>query len=148
MNIQQDMPPPGGFGRISTEKVLPKPLVRQGIWAAIIVGLSINGLYILHDWRKRYRILKLEQAEHYIATYPFFVAEAERKFLRHLRTLREQERELMKDHPGWIVGTLYGEKVYKTIPPGALPPVCVREFIAGRPEGEFSRWVINPDWAL
>lgn len=148
MNIQQDMPPPGGFGRISVEKVLPKPLVRQGIWAAIIVGLSINGLYLAYDFKRRMRILKIEQAEHYIAVYPFMVAEAERKFLRHLRILREQERELMKDHPGWIVGTLYGEKVFKSLPDGALPPVSPSEYTNHRTQGEFLRWVINPDWLL
>ena len=42
--------------------------------------------------------------------------------LRRLWDQREEERELMKDVPGWVVGTWYGEKVYYE-PAGRMPPV-------------------------
>ena len=34
------------------------------------------------------------------------------RLLRHLWRNREEERELMQNVPGWVVGTYYGEKVY------------------------------------
>jgi hypothetical protein len=42
----------------------------------------------------------------------FRLAETDRIYLKHLRALRDEERELMKDVPGWQVGTLFGEPIY------------------------------------
>lgn len=47
--------------------------------------------------------------------------------------LREEERELMKDHPGWIVGTLYGEPLYRTIDKNEMPDLGLVSFYAHRP---------------
>ncbi|OTF80618.1 NADH dehydrogenase[ubiquinone] 1 alpha subcomplex subunit 13-like [Euroglyphus maynei] len=38
----------------------------------------------------------------------------------------------MKNVPDWEVGTLWGSKVYKTIPDNALPNVSLQEFYAHR----------------
>lgn len=141
----QDMPPPGGFAEIKVGRTFPKPMIRQGLWGAILVGLTLNGGYAIKEWRKKYRILKLEQVEHYIAAQPFLLAEQERNFLIHLNHLREEERELMKDHPGWILGTLYGEPVFKTLPDGVLPSVPVGEFIVHRPFSEYMNRAHIPD---
>lgn len=141
----QDMPPPGGFANIRVERTLPRPLIRQGIWAAILVGLTFNGAEVMRAWRKRYRLFKTEQVEHYIAASPFLHAETERKFLIHLKTLREEERELMKDHPGWKMGTLYGEPIFKTIPKDQLPPISPIDYYAHRTEAEWIRHVSMPD---
>lgn len=141
----QDMPPPGGFATINVERTLPKPFIRQGILFLTMAGLTSYGYVWLRDWKRRYRILKLEQVEHYIAAHPFLVAEQERKFLRHLRAIREDERELMKDHPGWKLGTLYGEPVFKTLPPNVIPPVNPTDYAAHRSPKEWLNRVIIPD---
>lgn len=47
-----------------------------------------------------------------IALEPFLLAESDRTLLKTLWVNREEERELMKDEPGWVVGTWYGDKVY------------------------------------
>lgn len=39
------------------------------------------------------------------------------RWLHTLHRLREEEREAMKNVPGWKVGTWYGEPMYFTIPP-------------------------------
>lgn len=143
--VVQDLPPPGGFGLISVERTLPRPLIRQSILFGIGVGVSIYGFNHLAEWRKRYRILRIEQQEHYNAVHPFLVAEQERKYLMQLWRLREEERELMKDHPGWKLGTLYGEPIYKTIPKGYIPPVPASEFAAHRPYDEWLYKVVVPD---
>lgn len=37
------------------------------------------------------------------------------RWLRHVRKNRELENEIMKDVPGWVTGTWYGEPVYFTL---------------------------------
>lgn len=142
----QDLPPPGGFGTINVDRTLPRPILRQSILLVLSIGVTLFGLNYIHEWRKRYRVLKIEQAEHYIATVPFLYAEQERKYLINLHKIREAERELMKDHPGWEVGTLYGEKLYKTMPKDFLPPVSGAEFAFGRSVEEWLYKVANMDF--
>lgn len=141
----QDMPPPGGFASINVERTFAKPWLRQGTWAAILVALTFNGVYVIREHRKRLRVLKIEQSEHYIAAQPFLVAEQERKFLSHLRNLREEERELMKDVPGWKLGTLYGEPVFKTFPEDTIPPIDSIDYVSHRTAGEWLWKVTTPD---
>lgn len=121
-------------------------MLKQGIWAAILVGLSINGFFVLAQLRRKRTVLQAEKNEHYVAIHPFYIAEQERLFLQHLRRLREEERELMKDHPGWKLGTLYGEPVYKTMPPGTLPHISPLYFSGHRPRGEWYRAFVYPDF--
>lgn len=141
----QDMPPPGGFANIKVERTFPRPLLRQGIWLGIMIGFTFTGFEVLRRWRRRFFIIKIEQVEHYIAASPFIHAETERKFLKHLRVMREEERELMKDHPGWILGTLYGEPFFKTLPKDELPPVKPIDYIAQRTDQEWLDHVSIPD---
>lgn len=129
--MAQDMPPPGGFGTFSVARTLPRPFLRNG--AAIASFFVFTTFYGAHQQRKYIMNMKAQKAEiveHYIAVEPFIIAERERKFLKHLRLTREDERELMKDHKGWIVGTLYGEPVYKTRPKGELPIMPANEYAA------------------
>ena len=46
---------------------------------------------------------------------PFLVAERDRRWLSVMRKNREMEEEVMKDVPGWKVGTWYGEPVFYTL---------------------------------
>lgn len=55
------------------------------------------------------------------------------RYLKFLRVLREEERELMKNKPGWKLGTLYGEPVYKTIPKNEMLEVHMTEYYGHRP---------------
>lgn len=145
MSATQDMPPPGGFASIKIERTFARPIIRQGFWYLALLGLSINGTYVISEWRKRYKVARVEQMEHYIASEPFLLVEQERKFLRQLRILREDERELMKDHPGWKIGTLYGEPVFKTLPEGKLPPISPIDWTPHRPSNEWFIEHVMPD---
>lgn len=55
------------------------------------------------------------------------------RHLKNMWRLREEERELMKDHPGWVVGTLYGEPLYATIDSNDMPDLSSAHFYALRP---------------
>lgn len=59
-------------------------------------------------------------------------------YLKQLRRMREEEQELMKDHPGWVTGTLYGEPIWKTLPKERMPPVTLGEWYIHRPYWEFN----------
>lgn len=43
-------------------------------------------------------------------------AETDRLVLWQMRRNRDEENELMKDVPGWVTGTWFGEPLYKTNP--------------------------------
>ena len=47
---------------------------------------------------------------------PLQVAESDRILLWQMRKNRDEENELMKDVPGWVTGTWFGEPIYKTDP--------------------------------
>ena len=63
------------------------------------------------------------------------------RFLRQIRHNRNVERDLMKNVPDWEVGTLWGSKVYKTIPDNSLPNVSLREFYAHRSLTEIREFI-------
>lgn len=50
-----------------------------------------------------------------------------------MRVLREEERELMKNKPGWVVGTLFGEPIFKTLGKNELNDVHIHEYYAHQP---------------
>lgn len=52
------------------------------------------------------------------------------RFLHQLRKNRDDEAELMKDVPGWIPGTCYGEPVYKTLQKDELIDPLIQEYYA------------------
>ena len=46
------------------------------------------------------------------------LAERDRGFIKTCKANRDAEADLMKDVPGWEVGTWYGEPIYKTMTDG------------------------------
>lgn len=55
-----------------------------------------------------------------ISLLPLLFAERDREFLKQLRINRDEEAKLMKNVPGWEVGTWYGEPIFKTLPKDEL----------------------------
>ena len=47
---------------------------------------------------------------------PLLLAENDRLLLWQMRRNRDEENELMKDVPGWVTGTWFGEPQFKTNP--------------------------------
>jgi hypothetical protein len=82
------------------------------------------------------RKLDVEKYDTYIAMQPFIRAEQDRALLRQIWSNREQERQLMKDHEGWKVGTLYGEPLQKSRPKEAFPEYSFGELMIHRPYRE------------
>lgn len=58
----------------------------------------------------------IEDDEGRQALEPLMEAESDRLVLWQTRRNRDEENELMKDVPGWVTGTWFGESMYKTNP--------------------------------
>lgn len=65
-----------------------------------------------------------------LALYPLLFAERDREFLKQIRRNRDEEAKLMKNVPGWKVGTWYGEPIFKTVAKDTLPEPHWQDFCA------------------
>ncbi|GAB6018768.1 hypothetical protein CHUAL_000437 [Chamberlinius hualienensis] len=132
----QDMPPPGGYRPITWERVVAKSIVNAPILGGALALATTIGL-IGYGYTAMYkRREKLEKYDAFLSAEPILQAERDReyvfvnyvliefrmsfnnpllRFLKQLRRNLEDEAELMKNVPGWKVGTWYGEPVYKTV---------------------------------
>jgi len=110
---KQDLPPKGGYSPFEYAKKT-KTRWAKGKWL-ILAYMGYQGMaYYLNDWqfKVRIRMPELENREAYIAMEPLLLAERNRLFLKQMVKNREDEKELMKDVPGWIPGTFYGTPVF------------------------------------
>ena len=80
-----------------------------------------------------------------LALQPMLQAERDRQFLKRLVKNREWETELMKDVPGWEVGTYWGTPVIKGVK-NKFPYVSHKEYYmhttkyAGKHEVQERQW--------
>ncbi|KAF7635281.1 C34b2.8 [Meloidogyne graminicola] len=88
--FRQEMPPFGGYRPFNVNRTYAKTL-----WGR-------NGIYF-------------EDNDLGNAMEPFLLAERDRIVLRIMKKNRELEKDLMKEVPGWKVGTWYGEPIYFTL---------------------------------
>uniref|UniRef100_A0A0U3YCU4 NADH dehydrogenase [ubiquinone] 1 alpha subcomplex subunit 13 n=1 Tax=Odontobuthus doriae TaxID=342590 RepID=A0A0U3YCU4_ODODO len=114
--IKQDLPPPGGYKRIVFHRIPAKKYFNGYAIFAGYIGLTVFASYFARFDLKRQRRQKIEESDVHIALEPLLLAERDRMYLKQLRKNRDEEAELMKNVPGWKVGTYYGEPIYKTIP--------------------------------
>ncbi|XP_063539904.1 NADH dehydrogenase [ubiquinone] 1 alpha subcomplex subunit 13 [Cydia strobilella] len=127
---KQDLPPPGGYKPIPFKRIPAKQFFSGYAMFAGFIGMTTGALYLHYlnyKWVKKHEI---EMRSAKMAIYPMLLAERDREYLKQLRRNRDAEAELMKDVPGWEVGTYYGEKVYKLLPPDTLVEPIFHEYYA------------------
>uniref|UniRef100_A0A131Z5A9 NADH dehydrogenase [ubiquinone] 1 alpha subcomplex subunit 13 n=1 Tax=Rhipicephalus appendiculatus TaxID=34631 RepID=A0A131Z5A9_RHIAP len=138
---KQDLPPEGGYAPFNFKRVPAKVLMsgyRMFGLFAVVTGFS---WYMLKNSFVRKKLIEIEAADGHNALEPLLLAERDRQYLRQLKKNREEERELMKDVPGWVVGTYYGEPLYKTISPDThLDPVADEFFAHAEPKRANDIW--------
>lgn len=86
--------------------------------------------YILYLTSKQLKREEIEMRSSKLACMPLLVAERDREYLKQVRRNRDAEAELMKNVPGWVVGTYFGEPIYKTKPKDYLHEGTWDEFNA------------------
>ncbi|XP_026750017.1 NADH dehydrogenase [ubiquinone] 1 alpha subcomplex subunit 13 [Galleria mellonella] len=127
---KQDLPPPGGYKPIPYKRIPAKQYFSGYAMFAGYIGMTIGGLYLYNINYKQIKRDEIEMRSAKMAIYPMLLAERDREYLKQLRRNRDAEAELMRDVPGWEVGTYYGERVYKLVPPDALVEPIFHEYYA------------------
>jgi len=130
--FKQEMPPSGGYADINWMRVKPQRMFRNWTLLAVTTACFIYGHYHYHHRMLYMGKLEVERYDHLIALEPLLFAERDREYLKQLRRNREEERKLMANVPGWVVGTLWGTPVFRTLKEGDLPTVCDMEYYGHR----------------
>lgn len=102
-------------------------------------------LYYLNVRSVTHRRLEMRGAV--LATYPMLLAERDRAYLKQLRINREEERELMKNVPGWKVGTWYGEPIYHLAKPDDFLAPRMQEYFVHSEYKHMRRRADLPMWS-
>ncbi|XP_038222032.1 NADH dehydrogenase [ubiquinone] 1 alpha subcomplex subunit 13 [Zerene cesonia] len=127
---KQDLPPPGGYKSIPFKRVPAKSYFSGFTWFAGYLGVTAVSGYLYYLNSKKVDKTRIEMRSAKMAIYPMMLAERDREYLKQLRRNRDAEAELMRDVPGWEVGTYYGERIYKLVPPDALVEPIFHEYYA------------------
>ncbi|CAG0914940.1 unnamed protein product [Notodromas monacha] len=115
VGYKQDMPPAGGYRPMDWKRV-PGRSYLGGIASFAIFGVVTTGAWMLYYKGKRSIWgREIEQRSAKLAIEPLLTAERDRMYLKHVRKLRDEEEKLMADVPGWQVGKLYDEPIFKTV---------------------------------
>lgn len=93
-------------------------------------GITAIGLYIYTLNYRKVRRNEVEMRSSRHAIMPLLFAERDRAYLKQLKLNRAEEEDLMKNVPGWEVGTWYGEKIYNTVPEDTLINPNFKEYYA------------------
>ncbi|CAG9790822.1 unnamed protein product [Diatraea saccharalis] len=136
---KQDLPPPGGYKPIPYKRLPAKQYFSGYAMIAGYLGITAAGLYIYSLNYKKIKRDEIEMRSAKMAIYPMLLAERDREYLKQLRRNRDAEAELMKDVPGWEVGTYYGERVYQNVPADALVEPIFHEYYAHADPREWIR---------
>jgi len=131
---KQDLPPPGGYKPISYLRV-PAKTYFSGVQMFVLFNvITFGSMYIWTFTRDKLKRLKTEDRSARLAMQPMLYAEKDRLYLKRLRKLREEEEELMKGVPGWVVGTYWGEPIYHTRPENEWHDIQAAEYMAHSPD--------------
>uniref|UniRef100_A0A023G644 NADH dehydrogenase [ubiquinone] 1 alpha subcomplex subunit 13 n=1 Tax=Amblyomma triste TaxID=251400 RepID=A0A023G644_AMBTT len=97
-----------------------------GLYAAV----TSVAFYFMKSQFIRRKLIQLELQDAHNALEPLLLAENDRLYLKQLKKNREEERELMKNVPGWVVGTYFGEPIYSTLSPNTHMDPIPEEYFA------------------
>lgn len=126
----QDMPPEGGYKPFNVQRVPLKPIWNFKYLMSTYVGVSAAALYVVYLTQKEQEREQVEMRSSRNVMVPILLAERDRTFLKQLRKNRDDEAELMKNVPGWVVGTWYGEPIFKTRPKDEWRVPSIEEYYA------------------
>ncbi|XP_026727679.1 NADH dehydrogenase [ubiquinone] 1 alpha subcomplex subunit 13 [Trichoplusia ni] len=127
---KQDLPPPGGYKPIPFKRIPAKTYFSGYAMFAGYIGITAAAMYLYSINYKQIKKDQIEMRSAKMAIYPMLLAERDRAYLKQLRKNRDVETELMKNVPGWQVGTYFGEKVYKLLPEDTLVDTIFHEYYA------------------
>ena len=125
---KQDLPPAGGYEKITYERVPMKTMFYGRRLLALWASVGIPCYFIYNYYNSVEERLEAEIQSGHNAIKPIFMAERDRAELIQVFKNREEERELMKNVKGWKVGHWYNEPMVKSLPPGTWIEPSMNEF--------------------
>ncbi|CAG7719131.1 unnamed protein product [Allacma fusca] len=128
VNIRQDLPPPGGYQPINYKRIPAKTYMSGRTMFLIYAFVQTSACFIWLRGDRKLTQWKVEARSGNMATIPMLQAEKDRAYLKVIRKNRDLETELMKDVPGWEVGTYYGDKIYWTRPDNEWHDITTNEY--------------------
>ncbi|KAK9507775.1 hypothetical protein O3M35_007555 [Rhynocoris fuscipes] len=134
---KQDMPPPGGFQPINTSRIPAKTIFGAKTLIAGHFIFTAGSLYLYYLTHRKVHMEEVERRSSMFAILPMIQAERDRAYLKQLRRNREEERKLMENVDGWVVGTYRGEPIYKTNPPDTLVQPSEQEYYVHSSDKDF-----------
>ncbi|XP_039291316.1 NADH dehydrogenase [ubiquinone] 1 alpha subcomplex subunit 13-like [Nilaparvata lugens] len=135
----QELPPPEGYQPLNfARKPAKKFLPAKALVALYLTGVCY-GTYMLKRNITNYDKKLVEERSSMLALLPMIFAERDREYLKQLRRNFDEETELMKNVDGWVVGTYYGERVFKTLPPDTLYKRNMKEYFAHADEEAYMK---------
>jgi NADH dehydrogenase (ubiquinone) 1 alpha subcomplex subunit 13 len=78
------------------------------------IGEMVRKIIFFNKKKSLLCAIEMEMDESRSCIEPVLLAEQDRIVLRQYRANRDEETKLMKDVPGWEVGTWFGDKVFKS----------------------------------
>lgn len=98
-NINQDMPPEGGFPSVRIRKGNPNRLWGAGVTTAFVGLISLYGWYKVYLYKTKKRELEYEQRLLEGVITPFLQAEKDITYTVQARAFQKSIEKLMKDKP-------------------------------------------------
>lgn len=142
----QDMPPEGGYAPFEYKRRPLKPILNTKLLVGGYLAISAAAYYVYHLTAKEIEREGIEMRSCRNVMLPVLMAERDRMYLKQLRKNRDDEAKLMADVPGWVVGTWYGEPIYKTHPKSKWFNPIMEEFYAHTDEENFLERAMYKQW--
>lgn len=142
----QDLPPEGGYNPISYKRVPLKPIFNLKFLVGTYLSVSAAAYYVYRLTKREIDREEVEMRSSTMVIIPVLLAERDREYLKQIRRNRDEEAELMKNVPGWVVGTWYGEPIYKTVPPNKWYGPSIYEFYGHTSDAEFRKRANIKHW--
>nr|XP_012149523.1 PREDICTED: NADH dehydrogenase [ubiquinone] 1 alpha subcomplex subunit 13 [Megachile rotundata] len=135
----QDLPPEGGYAPFHYERSKLRTIIGGRLGTALFYGISLGGFYLyflnLRDVRKS----QIEMRSSRFAITPLLEAERDRALIKHMKRVRDEEADLMKDVEGWEVGTLYGTPIFYQERPEYFEPRPTDAYVFSDPNDFVNR---------
>ena len=142
----QDLPPQGGYKPIWFKRVPTKTLFSGKQLIGGYFAVSAVAIYVYHLTCKEVHQDKIEMRSAKNVIFTLCLAERDREYMKQLRRNRDSEAALMANVPGWVVGTWYGEPIYKTKPATEWLEPMAREFYVHAPYKDYARRAYLKFW--
>lgn len=142
----QDLPPDGGYKPFNYKRVPLKPFLNAKLLIGGYIGISTAAMYVYQLTATELKRQDIEMRSSRNVVIPILLAERDREYLKQIRRNRDDEAELMKNVPGWEVGTWYGEPIYKTRPKNEWFDPCIQEFYGHTANKYFFKRVHQKLW--